>query len=58
MDRNILLSPYTAMRNIGVYAKRGWERTQERVLEKARTLHKPLQNELTTDVWVPAVDND
>ena len=46
------------MRSFGVYAKRGRERTQEQVLEKAWTLREPRQNKLTTDVWDPAPDSD
>ena len=46
VDREILLSQYTDMLSVGVYVRRGWERTQEQALAKARTLREPLQNEL------------
>ena len=53
MDREIVISQYLTMRSVGIYVRRGWEMSQEQVLDKARLLQEPLEHELGTAMAEP-----
>lgn len=53
MNRQIVISQYLAMRTVGIYVRRGWEMSQEQVLDKARLLQETLEHELGTGMAEP-----